>query len=84
MSVSTVAMAKLHKLRFELLPHPLYSPDLTLMTFFYSQISRSGSGERNFRPMRRSSLLWMRILKASRFSTFLKGSKNWNTAGLSV
>jgi len=33
---------------------------------FYSQTSRSGSGERNFHPMRRSSLLWMRILTTSR------------------
>jgi len=27
-------MAKLHELRFELLPHPPYSPDLTLCDFF--------------------------------------------------
>jgi len=33
---------------------------------FYSQTSRFGSRERNFHPMRRSSLLWMRILKTSK------------------
>jgi histone-lysine N-methyltransferase SETMAR len=31
---STVAMAKLHELRFELLPHPPYSPDLAPCDFF--------------------------------------------------
>ena len=31
---STVAMAKLHTLRFELLPHSLYSSDLAPCNFF--------------------------------------------------
>jgi hypothetical protein len=32
--LSPAAMAKLHKLGFELIPHPPYSPDLTPCDFF--------------------------------------------------
>ena len=44
---STVAQAKLHDLRYELLPHPAYSPDLAPSDFFlFPNLKRSLAGKR--------------------------------------
>ena len=56
-----------------LLLHPPYSSNSAPYNFFYFQTSRSGSGGRDFRPMRRLSSLWMSILKALKLPTFPSG-----------
>ena len=43
-----VAMAKLHELRFELIPHPPYSPDLAPSDFFLFPSLKKWLGGRKF------------------------------------
>ena len=45
---SAVAMAKIHELRFELLDHPPYSPDLAPSYFFLSTHIKIAFGEQRF------------------------------------
>jgi len=81
---STVAMAKLHELRFELLPHPPYSSDLAPCDFFlflnlkiWFTRKKSLSNEEIIAAVD----VYFEGLETSCFS---EGIKNWNTAGLSV
>ena len=46
---STIAMSKINDKRFELLPHPAYSPDLAPCYYHSSQTSKNGSEDRNYR-----------------------------------
>ena len=46
-----------------------------LLTSFYFQTSRSGSGKRDFRLMRRLSPLWISIFKGLETSYFFEGMK---------
>ena len=68
------SLAKVHVLGFKILPQ--LCPILVIwlpLTSFYFQTSSSGSGERDFRTMRRLSPLWMSVLKALNLSTFPRG-----------
>ena len=45
---STVAMAKLHELGYELIPHPSYSPDLAPCDFFLFPNLKTWLGGKKF------------------------------------
>lgn len=55
----------------------------SFVTSSYSKTLRSGLGKKIFVEWR-GHYRWMLIMKDSRSSIFPKGSKNWNTDGLSV
>ncbi|GFX07664.1 mariner Mos1 transposase [Trichonephila clavipes] len=50
---SMVAMAKIHELRFELLDHPPYSPDLAPSDFFLLPHLKIALGGQRFSQMKR-------------------------------
>ena len=81
---SLKAMTKLDQLRFELVAHPPYSPDLAPSDYYLSQTSSDGSRERDSHRMRKSSRKPRRISKAWTFRTTERASKCWKIAIPSV
>ena len=80
---SLKAMIKLEQLRFELVAHPPYSPDLAPSDcYLFPNLKRSR--ERNSHRMRKSSRKPRRISKTWTFRTTERASKCWKIAVPSV
>jgi len=76
-------MIKLEQLRFELVAHPPYSPDLAPSDcYLFPNLKRSR--ERNLHRMRKSSRKPRRISKIWTFRTTERTSKCWKIAVSSV
>lgn len=77
---SVVAMAKINEIRFELLPHASYSPDLIPRIIFWSQTWQNGSTVKNFPTIKKWCRQKMAILRRqllSTSSTFLSTHQLW-------
>ena len=66
----SVSMAKSMELKFELLKHPPYLPDLAPSDFFYVQSWKNGSAQNGSRRRKRSSPKQMAILRTFRNPMF--------------
>jgi len=81
---SLKVMAKLDQLRFELVAHPPYSPDLAPSDYYLFPNFKRWPKERDSHRMRKSSRKPRRISKAWTFRTTERASKCWKIAISSV